>query len=69
MGELLNVAELARYLKFHQTTIYRLLKSGGIPGIRLGGSWRFHREAIDRWLKDSERADRTQGLSPVKAPA
>jgi excisionase family DNA binding protein len=53
----MTVNELARYMRVHPTTIYRLLKSGGLPGIKLGGSWRFHREAIDRWMNGIEAGD------------
>ncbi len=46
---LLTVKELADYLRVHPSTIYRLLKRGNLPGIKLGSDWRFSVEAIDRW--------------------
>jgi excisionase family DNA binding protein len=46
---LLTVKELADYLRVHPSTIYRLLKRGDLPGIKLGSDWRFSVEAIDRW--------------------
>jgi excisionase family DNA binding protein len=57
MDSLMTVNELARYMRVHPTTIYRLLKSGGVPAIKVGGSWRFHRGAIDRWVKGIETGD------------
>jgi excisionase family DNA binding protein len=45
----LKVADLAGYLRVHQSTIYRLVKRGELPGFRIGSDWRFNREAIDRW--------------------
>jgi excisionase family DNA binding protein len=49
--EIVTVRDLARYLHCHQSTIYRLAKSGGIPAFRLGGGWRFKIGEIDRWCR------------------
>ena len=38
--EIVTVKDLAKYLHCHQSTIYRLVKRGDIPGFRLGGGWR-----------------------------
>jgi excisionase family DNA binding protein len=57
MVELLNVAEVARYLKVHQATIYRLLKRHEIPAFRVGGKWRLNRLVIDQWMKEREAID------------
>jgi excisionase family DNA binding protein len=46
---LLTVKELSDYLRVHPSTIYRLLKRGELPGIRLGSDWRFSIEAIEQW--------------------
>ncbi|MFC1943433.1 response regulator [Chloroflexota bacterium] len=50
MAELMTVEELERYLRFTRKTIYRLLKEGSIPGIKIGNKWRFDKAVIDRWL-------------------
>jgi len=44
---------LARYLRCHPSTIYRLLKRGQIPAFKIGSDWRFQKSVIDRWLKRS----------------
>jgi excisionase family DNA binding protein len=49
--EIFKVKDLARYLHCHQSTIYRLVKGGQIPGFRLGGGWRFRIDEIDRWCR------------------
>ena len=49
--EIVTVRDLAKYLHCHQSTIYRLAKSGGIPAFRLGGGWRFKSGEIDRWCR------------------
>lgn len=50
MPELMTVEELGQYLRFTRKTIYRLLKQGGIPAVKIGNKWRFDKAAIDRWL-------------------
>jgi len=48
---ILTVSELANYLRVHQATIYRLLKSRELPAFRVGSDWRFDRETIDAWIR------------------
>ncbi len=67
--EILTVRDVANYLHCHQTTIYRLLRTGQIPAFRVGSYWRFKLDAIDRWIEqEGVRAGtrwfyaRTQGL-------
>ena len=52
MPQLMTVEELGQYLRFNKRTIYRLLKQGSIPAIKIGSKWRFPRDAIDAWLRD-----------------
>jgi len=42
---------LARYLRCHPSTVYRLLKRGQIPAFKIGSDWRFQKSVIDGWLK------------------
>lgn len=51
--EIWTVSMLARYLRCHPSTIYRLLKRGQIPAFKIGSDWRFQKSVIDRWLKQS----------------
>ncbi len=46
--------EAAEYLSVHVRTIYRLVKHGEIPGRKIGGSWRFKKDALDEWLSIRE---------------
>jgi excisionase family DNA binding protein len=46
---ILTVAELSDYLRVHRSTIYRLVRSGNLPGFRIGSDWRFNVEEIDKW--------------------
>lgn len=55
----MNTDELAEYLRLPKPTVYKLVQSGKIPGRKAGRQWRFHRDAIDRWL--SEKSDERTG--------
>lgn len=49
-GEILTLDEVAAYLKAGKKTVYRLVQQGQIPGFKLGGTWRFRRTELDRWI-------------------
>ena len=49
--EILTVKELARYLKMDEHTVYRLARKGVLPGVKIGGEWRFKKDLIDRWIE------------------
>ena len=49
-GDILTLDEVAAYLKAGKRTIYRLAASGEIPAFKLGGTWRFRRGDLDKWI-------------------
>jgi excisionase family DNA binding protein len=51
MARLIDVDELANYLRLKKQTIYNWLSQGKISGIKVGGVWRFERREVDAWLK------------------
>jgi excisionase family DNA binding protein len=53
--QFLTIKDVAHLLNVHPMTVYRLLKQGRLPGVRLGGVWRFSRQAIERWESEQER--------------
>jgi excisionase family DNA binding protein len=55
-SNILTVRQLATYLNMASVTIYRLAARGELPGTKVGGQWRFHKQAIDEWL--SRKPDR-----------
>ncbi len=55
MQRLLDIEDLARYLKLRKQTIYNWLHQRKISGMKIGGVWRFNRKEIDRWLKEQSR--------------
>lgn len=50
--EVMTVKEVAEYLRLAESTVYRLVKNGSLPGRKLGGNWRFSRKSLDEWLKE-----------------
>ncbi len=49
-GEVLTLDEVAAYLKAGKRTVYRLAAEGKLPGFKLGGTWRFRRSDLDKWI-------------------
>lgn len=47
----LTTEEVLDYLQVNLRTIYRLIKAGKIPAVRIGRQWRFRRKDLDVWLR------------------
>lgn len=58
--EILDVDQVAQMLHLHAMTVYRLVNLGKLPGFKVGGRWRFHREALDHWMVDREQVARLE---------
>ena len=61
----LTTEEVLEYLQVNLRTVYRLIKAGKIPAVRVGRQWRFRKRDIDAWL-DTQR---THTAAPSVAPA
>jgi excisionase family DNA binding protein len=48
---IMTIGEVADYLKVTERTIYRLAGAKQIPAFKVGGSWRFSKADIDRWIQ------------------
>lgn len=55
--DIMTMDELAEYLKVSKSTLYKLAVESKLPGQKVGKRWRFHRRAIDDWLRQVERRD------------
>ncbi len=60
MYTLMDVDELANYLRLKRQTIYNWLHESKIAGIKVGGVWRFDKKEIDRWLRAHHRSARVK---------
>jgi len=62
--EVMTIEELADYLKISKSTLYKLVQDGGMPAQKVGKRWRFHKHAIDEWLKG--HPEHLQGDDPQR---
>src|SRR5262245_35141951 len=61
----LTTEEVLEYLQVNLRTVYRLIKAGKIPAVRVGRQWRFRKRDIDAWLESQRpRQGRTGTPSP-----
>jgi len=63
MEKIMTAKELSQFLKLSESTIYKLASNGGIPGFKIGDSWRFELEEIQKLIRDSKKKGRKQGDS------
>lgn len=50
----LTTEEVLEYLQINLRTVYRLIKAGRIPAVRVGRQWRFRKADIDLWLQGQQ---------------
>jgi|SaaInlStandDraft_7_1057024.scaffolds.fasta_scaffold61650_1 excisionase family DNA binding protein len=60
--DILTIKEVAEFLKLTEKTAYRLAADGKIPGFKVGGSWRFRRDEIEKMTR-SEQPNKKNGKS------
>lgn len=73
-SKLLTTRELQDYLHLDRITIYRMLETGEIPAMKVGGQWRFSQTDIEEWLKRCQAKRptppaRSRPLPPAEALA
>ena len=53
VGEsLLTVAEVASVMRVSNMTVYRLIKSGQLPALKVGKNYRIRESDVDQYLTD-----------------
>jgi len=52
----LTTEEVLEYLQINLRTVYRMIKAGKIPAVRVGRQWRFRKADIDLWLEGQQTA-------------
>ena len=62
----LTTEEVLEYLQINLRTVYRLIKAGKIPAVRVGRQWRFRKGDIDAWLDSQGTAP--GGPAPAGGP-
>jgi excisionase family DNA binding protein len=61
----LTTEEVLDYLQVNLRTVYRLIKAGKIPAVRVGRQWRFRKRDIDVWL-ESQRPRPAARAAPAR---
>jgi excisionase family DNA binding protein len=51
---LLTVAEVAAIMRVSNMTVYRLIKGGDLPALRVGKNYRIRESEVDRYLLDRQ---------------
>jgi excisionase family DNA binding protein len=64
----LTTDEVIAYLQVNLRTIYRLLKAGKLPGVRVGRQWRFRKADVDAWLQSQGSGAPPAGSGPGGRP-
>src|ERR1700682_1846075 len=64
----LTTEEVLEYLQVNLRTVYRLIKAGKIPAVRVGRQWRFRKRDIDAWL-DSQRPRQGRAAAGAAPPS
>ncbi len=68
LPEVMNVREVAKYLRVSKQTVYNLLKSGKLSAVKVGREWRFPKSSVVRALRiANEDGDLDLTLAPVVA--
>ncbi|MBI5233967.1 MAG: helix-turn-helix domain-containing protein [Deltaproteobacteria bacterium] len=57
MERVLDVHEVAKYLGLAEMTIYRKIREGELPAVRIGRKWKFPQDLIDNWLREKAGMD------------
>jgi excisionase family DNA binding protein len=65
----LTTEEVLEYLQVNLRTVYRLIKAGKIPAVRVGRQWRFRKRDIDAWLDSQRPRGGSRAVAPAAAPA
>ncbi len=64
----LTTEEVLEYLQVNLRTVYRLIKAGKIPAVRVGRQWRFRKRDIDAWLESQRPRQARPGAQRQATP-
>jgi excisionase family DNA binding protein len=65
----LTTEEVLDYLQVNLRTVYRLIKAGKIPAVRVGRQWRFRKRDIDAWLESQRPRNARSAPAPARTSA
>jgi len=56
-GEVMTISDVAQYLRISEAKVYELARSGAIPALRIGKSWRFQKDLLKQWVRKRAEAN------------
>jgi len=62
----MTTKEVSEYLKLHEITICKYAADGTIPATRIGRTWRFDKDVIDRWISIRQTKAKSKGKGAKK---
>lgn len=62
---IMTVGEVAKYLRMHRMTIYRMANEGRLPAYKVSNRWRFKKEEIDTWLRRQGNIRQSKAKSKI----
>lgn len=67
--DILTIRAVADLLKINEKTVYKLAADGKIPGFKVGGSWRFDRNTISKWIESGGASEPAEIARPAPGAA
>lgn len=67
MHEIMTIEEVAAYIRVSERTVYDWAQKGELPGGKLGTTWRFKRDEIEKWVNDRLSQSSTRNPASVAA--
>jgi len=63
--EVLNVEEASKLLRIGEHEVRALVRTGRLPGFRMGNGWKFSKRVLLEWVRERCREDLETGLEPL----
>jgi excisionase family DNA binding protein len=57
MATIVKAKELGQFLKLSESTVYKLVKEGVLPGFKIGDSWRFDLDEVSTMIEKSKNVN------------
>lgn len=55
-SDFMTTEEVISFLRVNTRTLYRLIRAGGFPAVRVGRQWRIRRSDLEAWLHRDREA-------------
>ena len=65
-NDVMDIDETSLFLKVSKPALYKFIREGMIPAVKIGRGWKFHKSLLNEWLikrittTSQERANKTK---------